>query len=179
MSSLSFRAFLLLSLLPIAACGELRQDLGLGRSPPDEFAVMERAPLSMPPDFTLAPPRPGAPRLQEIDTTQRASSLLFEGKEPPVGGSASEAEKALLIATQASKADPAIRELVDRDSTQVVEASPHLVARLLGKESGTPDTVVDAAAEAARIQKAKEENVPLSQGATPVIEKGKTGWLGW
>ena len=44
----------------VSACGEIREDLGLGRNVPDEFAVVEHPPLSMPPDFSLRPPRPGA-----------------------------------------------------------------------------------------------------------------------
>ena len=43
------------------AMSQLSDEFGLGRSNgPDEFAVATRAPLSMPPDFSLRPPQPGA-----------------------------------------------------------------------------------------------------------------------
>ena len=32
------------------------------RKRPDEFAIGKQAPLVIPPDYALAPPRPGAPR---------------------------------------------------------------------------------------------------------------------
>ena len=47
----------------LAACSgdELTRTFGLTRDAPDEFQVTTRAPLSMPPDFTLRPPRPAPP----------------------------------------------------------------------------------------------------------------------
>jgi len=43
----------------LAACG----GGGLfNRSRPDEMAVSRQAPLVVPPDFSLTPPNPGAPR---------------------------------------------------------------------------------------------------------------------
>ncbi|MFA5041817.1 MAG: DUF3035 domain-containing protein [Bdellovibrionales bacterium] len=174
------RSYVLLgiAMLLLAACGELRQDLGLGRNPPDEFAVVDRPPLSMPPDYGLRPPRPGAARPQVVDTDQQAKTALF-GETAPQGKELSATEKALLENSGASKADPNIREIVDRESTQKAVASPHLVRRLLdwSGDNGT-GTVVDAKAEADRIKKAKENNQSVTSGATPVIEKQKSGWLG-
>ncbi len=168
-----------MSALFLSACGEIREDLGLGRNPPDEFAVVERPPLSMPPDFGLRPPRPGASRPQAVDTAQQASTALFSSNASAKTQAPSESEKALLTATGASKADPNVRDIVDRESAQKVVASPHLVDQLLNwHEDQKPATTVDAAAEAKRIKKAQESNQPVTGSATPVIEKQTTGWLG-
>ena len=44
----------------LSACeGGIGDALGLGKKAPDEFAVVRSAPLTLPPDFTLRPPRPG------------------------------------------------------------------------------------------------------------------------
>ena len=43
---------------------------------PDEFTVVTRAPLSMPPDFTLRPPQPGAARPVEQSDRSLAESAL-------------------------------------------------------------------------------------------------------
>ena len=71
------RSLLVLAVTAVAlsACGSVREDLGLGRSPPDEFAVIDRPPLSMPPDFSLRPPTPGAPRPQETDPSRGLLTL--------------------------------------------------------------------------------------------------------
>ena len=136
--------------------------------------------MSLPPDFALHPPRPGAPRPQAVDTTQKASEAVFTA---PVAQPAdlSSSEKALLAATGASKAEPDIRETVDHEAAQKVAASPHLVQRLIqsGDDQKATGVVVDANAEAARIKKAQQDDQPVAQGATPVIEKQKTGWLGF
>lgn len=49
----------------LSGCTEFRRAIGMERSAPDEFAVESRAPLTIPPDFDLRPPQPGAPRPQE------------------------------------------------------------------------------------------------------------------
>lgn len=172
-------SLLLGSALLLTACSEVREDLGLGRNAPDEFAVVERPPLAMPPDFGLRPPRPGAPRPQAVDTSERASAALFSGDTSAQTKNASEGEKALLSAAGAAKADANIRDIVDRESAQKVVASPHLVQQLLDwHDEKKPATTVDATAEAARIKKAQEANQPVTTGATPVIEKQTSGWLG-
>src|SRR5579875_904080 len=58
------RAAAALVLLALAGCSgdELTRNFGLTRDAPNEFVVTTQAPLSMPPDFALRPPDPGAPR---------------------------------------------------------------------------------------------------------------------
>jgi len=179
------RLFLALGLaaLALSACSDMRESLGLGRNPPDEFAVVDRPPLSMPPDFGLRPPKPGAPRPQEVDMTQRASQTLFgtEINKTPgaIAGDLSPSEKALLETSGATRADPDIRTTVDREASDKVVSSPHLVDELLWwKSDEKPGATVDAPAEAARIRAAKESGAPINQGATPIIEKQKSSWLG-
>jgi hypothetical protein len=168
-------------LLALAACGNVRDDLGLGRASPDEFAVVDRAPLSMPPDYTLRPPKPGAPRPQEVDLTQRANDIVFGGDAGATEKSHDESgsEMALLNNAGVAKADPNIRTIVDREAAQKVVGDEHLVEDLLWWKKKGPDTpIVDAPAEAARIKDAQAKGQPLNQSATPVIERQKTGWLG-
>ncbi len=180
------RSFLILgaAALLLVACGEIREDLGLGRTAPDEFAVVDQPPLSMPPDFDLRPPQPGAARPQSVDMKQRAEDVVFGGNKDAAAtadaaATPSDAEKALLEKTGADKAPTDIRQTVDREAAEKVVSSPHLVDSLLFWKHELPaGTVVDAPAEAARIKDAKEKNENIGQGQTPVIERQKTGWLG-
>lgn len=64
----------LMLLLP--GCSGFRQAIGLDRTGPDEFAVESRAPLTIPPDFDLRPPQPGAPRPQEATAAARARKVI-------------------------------------------------------------------------------------------------------
>jgi len=62
----------------LSACSdETKKDLGLINTAPDEFSVVTRAPLSVPPDYTLRPPRPGTQRPMEISTKDQARQTIF------------------------------------------------------------------------------------------------------
>ena len=64
---------LLMAVLALSACDSAKKQLGIERQAPDEFAVVKRAPLAMPPDYTLRPPTPGAQRPQEQTTDKQGS----------------------------------------------------------------------------------------------------------
>lgn len=78
LSRLTLTVLLLGSTVALSACGgDTRRALGLGKTPPDEFTVVKRAPLSLPPNYTLRPPEPGAPRPQEPSPTEQARQQVF------------------------------------------------------------------------------------------------------
>src|ERR1700684_2991769 len=66
------------SLLLLGGCSGdgLARTFGLTRDAPDEYTVTTRAPLSMPPDYNLRPPRPGVPRPQEQSERDQAAAAL-------------------------------------------------------------------------------------------------------
>lgn len=168
----------------LAGCGGVTDSLGFGRNPPDEFAVVDRPPLALPPDFDLRPPKPGAPRPQDVNTKQRANTMLFGAKANGAETSSEnnetlyDSEKVLLKSAGAENASPDIRETVDREASQKVVGTRHLVNDLLWWHEPTSDApTVDAPAEAERIKKTKEEDAPVNKGATPIIERNKSGWL--
>ena len=113
--------------LAIGGCSGVKETLGLTKQSPDEFRVVSRAPLSMPPDYNLRPPTPGAPRPQEgtpRDQAQQAVLGIAPDAIPPIGqGEESEAaqssgESALLQSAGATGVDPNIRQLVDTETAE-------------------------------------------------------------
>src|SRR3954447_7642403 len=99
-----FQGALLLggTLVLLAGCSsdKLSRTFGLTRDAPDEFTVTTRAPLSMPPDFSLRPPRPGAPRPQEQSEREQAQEALVPDRalnQPQA--SASAGQEALMAQT--------------------------------------------------------------------------------
>lgn len=182
----------LAAMMLLAGCSGVAESLGFGRNSPDEFAVVDRPPLALPPDYTLRPPEPGAARPQEINLSDRAGMILYGANGAGANGTETQsgqtgvgtmakdgAEIALLTAAGADKSEKDIRTKVDSEAEGKIAGSEHLVEDLLWwKKKETPAVTVDAVAEAARIRKAKEEGKPLDQGDTPIIEKQKSGWLG-
>jgi hypothetical protein len=82
---------------------------------PDEFAVARNAPLVVPPDFALSPPRPGEAS-PATDSRTQAVQALFGG---PANRSA--AERQLLQETGANDAAPGARSVVGDPDTAVVD----------------------------------------------------------
>jgi hypothetical protein len=165
----------------LVGCGEsITESLGLGRNPPDEFAVVDRPSLALPPDFSLKPPKPGAPRPQEINMRERATTVLFgDAVLSDKTSDKSSGEKALLDAAGAGRAEPGIRQMVDKEASEKVVTSQRLIDELLWwRTPEAPATTVDAAGERDRLKQAAEKGEAINQTPTPVIEKKKRGWLG-
>lgn len=69
-------ALCLAAVLALSGCTGIRRAIGLDNVGPDEFAVESRAPLTIPPDFDLRPPQPGAARPQEVTAAERARKVI-------------------------------------------------------------------------------------------------------
>lgn len=87
-----------------------------GRKRPDEMSVTRAAPLVVPPDFALAPPRPGEPRPQEADSSTQALQAMFGGPAPR-----SDAESAALSRAGQNRAQPGIRSNTGDPGTVVAD----------------------------------------------------------
>src|SRR5882672_12269563 len=76
------RSFVRLALLAglaagLSGCAALKEEAGGGKDSPDEFAVVTKAPLVIPPDFNLKPPAPGTEPTNQVEPTQAAQNALF------------------------------------------------------------------------------------------------------
>ncbi|MGH6945318.1 MAG: DUF3035 domain-containing protein, partial [Geminicoccaceae bacterium] len=74
---------LALALLALGGCarGTVQSALGMDKRAPDEFLVVRRAPLIVPPDFDLRPPRPGA--TQPVNTADDRTLAALTGRPEP------------------------------------------------------------------------------------------------
>ena len=76
--------------LLMAGCSNFKKSVGLEPTLPDEFAVESRAPLTIPPDFELRPPQPGAARPQEKTADQQAKQVMEQAGPGEPGKQASD-----------------------------------------------------------------------------------------
>ncbi len=166
----------------VGGCSDVSNIFSRTKSPPDEFAVYSRAPLSMPPNYGLRPPAPGQTRPQEVVPRNWAATAIHGGQKGGAGAQGAPASQpaissgtqALLRATGANQADSDIRTLVNRESSILVEENVALADRILfwRKPGGTEKgTVVDPAKEAKRIRENQALGRPLTEGDTPTIER--------
>lgn len=149
----------------LASCDSIRDAAGLTKEPPDEFAVVTKAPLIIPPDYNLHPPKPGAPPLNQVAPTTAAQEALYSGDPNAIAnavtGNYSQAEKLLLANSGGAVADPSIRRTIASDNTKAEDTNPGFADRLLFGASAdvSGDKPVDGAAEQARLA-AKNGNAP-------------------
>jgi DUF3035 family protein len=106
-------AFLALGLAAATGGCGISKALGGGKQAPDEFAIATKAPLVVPPDYALAPPRPGESRPQELSPSERARQVLLGDATaaPPTVG-----EQLLLRKAGALVANPSIRNLLNAEN---------------------------------------------------------------
>ncbi|WP_010183572.1 DUF3035 domain-containing protein [Sphingomonas sp. PAMC 26605] len=100
------------ALLALGACAHGKG----GRSGPDEFSVARQAPLVIPPDFSLTPPKPGAARANDVSANAQALDALFGGT-----AARSASESATLSQAGVDSDDPGIRSSVGDPGTTVVD----------------------------------------------------------
>ena len=106
--------------IALAGCQSVREATGVAKLAPDEFTVLTKAPLIMPPDYNLRPPQPGAPDANIGVPSELAREALFP--QNPVNAAAalgaeySDSERVLLGRSGASVADPSIRQQIGIDS---------------------------------------------------------------
>ncbi|MDE2487720.1 MAG: DUF3035 domain-containing protein [Alphaproteobacteria bacterium] len=151
----------ILAAFGLAGCQSTEQALGMTKVVPDEFRVVTKAPLVVPPDYALRPPAPGMPSPQELQPESAAQLALLGERE---GQARDEGEKLLVAKAGANKADPLIRYVVDDEFGDIAHKDKSFADRVMfwrsdkAKATGaevaaeTP-APVDAAAEAQRIAK--------------------------
>lgn len=146
------------SLAMLSACEKTKEQFDFAKKPPDEFAVVKRAPLEMPPDYTLRPPSPGAPRPQELTPTEEARAAVVgapaaKGATPITAKT--EGEYLLLQKTGAANANPDIRAIVDQETVEIADDEKtglDKIKEVVGQDVKEPAKVVDPKAEIERLK---------------------------
>jgi hypothetical protein len=166
----------------LIGCQSLREAAGITKEPPDEFAVVTKSPLVIPPDFNLKPPKPGAAPTNQASPTQSAQSALF-GDDPvaaaaAIPGNFSPEERVVLANSGGAAADPSIRKQIASDEKQMEATDDSFTDELMFSSAdpykGAP---LNADAEAQRIEAAKAQSQQVAgttnaaKGAQPAAKK--------
>lgn len=176
MRPFTFAAFaLLVGAAGLASCQSTSRALGLGKVTPDEYKVVSKAPLTLPPDYALRPPHPGEPRPQELQPESAARTALLGQRQAE---QRDDAEKLLASKAGADKADPLVRYVVDDEFGGVAHKDPGFADLVMFWRKGQPTVTVpvdaaattpapvDAASEAKRLQSLTgPQPVIISRGA--------------
>jgi hypothetical protein len=164
MKKMTMMATLVVAAAATTGCSSMSNALGVSKVAPDEFRVVTRAPLTLPPDYALRPPAPGEPRPQELQPDAEARAALF-GQDVARGASAG--ERALVGRAGAEAVDPTIREQVDFEGGNVVHRNEAYADRVLATGEGQTPALTPEQQEAAR---------RATGGAPVTIERSEGGF---
>lgn len=149
---ISRAAVLVASVLALGACStsgsDFREIVGLDNTPPDEFLVVTKAPLVMPPDIALRAPAPGMPQLNQGTARDAAQASTF-GQTKKIAGTQSSGEAAILNRT--GTGDATVRQAMRRENQGIIQADEGLADRILRlrREKGQ---ILNADEEARRLR---------------------------
>jgi len=133
--------------------GTVQQAFGMGKRSPDEFQVVKRQPLVVPPEVRLRPPTPGSDAAGAQSTADGAYAALT-GSAPATSSTMSPAERALVEATP-GRAIPDIRRVIATEDPQtaVLDRGMFLFILDFQRPSGPPPgTVIDPTVESQRLR---------------------------
>lgn len=174
-----------------------RETFGLNRKGPDEFQVVSRPPLSVPPEFNLVAPKQGADFVPAISAEDQAHKELLGTntlQTSAMPGISSDAPKNPLLANPvptvasgdlpsgadsqflsdagANQANPHIRQQIEEDNDNGVV--PKKEEKYLFGNPSNADPEVDPAKETKRLKDDKAKNLPPTTGDTPTIQQPTT-----
>jgi hypothetical protein len=143
----------------LAGCQSASKALGMNKVVPDEFRVVTKAPLVVPPDYSLRPPAPGEPRPQELQPESAARQALIGQSN---AASRSDGEKLLVAKAGVDKADPLIRFVVDDENGDLAHKDESFASKVMfwkkdGKTAAAPTAAETGATDAAPVDAATEE----------------------
>ena len=100
----------------LGGCSGFKDALGITKHPPDEFAVVTKSPLIVPPEFNLMPPKPTVEQPRNANPEADAIQALFPDHKvsPP-----SQSEAMLLKQTGAADTSADIRTKIGGETTTI------------------------------------------------------------
>ncbi len=160
----------------LAGCGgpPVGERLGVTRRAPDEFQVVRRAPLVLPPDFNLRPPQPGAEPAAAQDTGAQAEALLT-GRPRPAGSRSplQSAGEAALVGQSPVQGDPAIRDVLVAENQDLVNLDEGRFLFILSwqrRDQQRDEPVINPVAEAERLAAGPAGGVVTERtGSQPLV----------
>lgn len=156
-------AILITAGLAATGCQSTKQALGMTKVVPDEFRVVTKAPLVVPPEYALRPPAPGEPRPQELQPESAARQALLGQR---AAAARSQGEAMLVTRAGGDRADPLARYVVDDEFGDIAYKEKSFADRIMfwrgSNETASAAPVaqpgvnesspVDAATEAERLR---------------------------
>ena len=147
--------------LALSGCSDFNQALGLSKSSPDEFQVVVRPPLTLPPSFSLNP--------VDESATSGVSTSSVSVTEEVLAGAERTAASGFDTLFGVDQIEPDIRTKIDEETLGIQLEKRIAVQVLFGGKPNVGPTLAPAA-EARRIRDAQQQGRDLTETPTPAID---------
>lgn len=151
----------LVIVLGATACSDYRRAIGTEKSTPDEFQVVVRPPLSLPPEFTTRPDATTTDLGVDEKSSINLMNRLFERRNTTATGYDEFFEL--------GSVDPDIRVKVDQETTGIIFERRLPINVIFG---GLPEVgpILDQILEDRRIRTNLIQKKAINEGATPAYD---------
>lgn len=151
------------ALVFLSACSDFRRAIGTEKSSPDEFEVVVRPPLSLPPQFGARPSGENTDSAAAAaSSAQERSTVLFNGRK----ADASSYDDLFAF----DQIEEGIRTKVDEE-TAGIRFERRLPLQVVFGGLPNVGPIVDKMAEDARIRRNEIQQRAINEGATPAIDE--------
>lgn len=159
------------AIITLPACTTIAKATGATKSTPNEFNILTKAPLVVPPEYSLRPPQAGQSRPEDSYSSQVAREAILgevdEAKPSP-------GEVMLMTQAGVGRANPEVRLVIDGQNN-VEHKSDGLTNRILFWRDGRPpagaESPIDPDLEAKRLEAINS----ATGGGEVVIQKRPVG----
>ena len=156
----------------LGACSAIGNAVGAEKVTPDEFRVVTKAPLVVPPEYNLRPPQPGEPRPQDLLPEDLAGTSLYAGYET---SSASDAEQLLVAKMSAGAVDSRIRLQIDAENGVVHKRRGFANRLLFWRDGDTADEAApDRQAALEEIERRAEAGTAATGGGAVTVGRRRS-----
>ncbi len=151
-----------------AGCSTGARVLGIRKSAPNEFNIITKPPLIVPPEYNLRPPRTGELDIEEKYSTAEARKALLGEIDP---AEPSQGEAVLIANAGGGRADPAVRAIID-GSNSIVRKNRGFADRVMfwrdGNAIGADGQPLDPDSEERRM---KAINAATGDGKVDIVRR--------
>ena len=124
----------LLTPIFLIGCGsELAKVLGTDKLPPDEFTILTKPNLIIPPEYNLRPPAEGEVRPTPQQPSRELQAILFNNSNNSENFSQSEIN--LMTGADVAESIPNIKEVLDSEMRDVEEVNANLETQIINTQA--------------------------------------------
>ena len=122
--------------LTVSACGSgLSDAFAYKKNPPDEFAILKKQPLIIPPDYSLKPPNEAGSKIARSSTRVEAEQILT-GREVDINEIASDGEREILDRVGSNPSQNNVRAKIQNDGNNVISKDKTVTEKLILNTTG-------------------------------------------